>query len=159
MKNAGATLLSLMLCSCAIEGIGFDGRDLAYQNAASASREYVSLHRGERDASWYANWCSTIRPHFSHMSEESARIDRYCDAMQQQPENAAAIAHDLGSDLAESGKAAGAKRQAAWSALAAYSAAQQAQPQHTVTPYVVPTAPAIHCTSYTVGAQTYTNCN
>lgn len=155
MKTIAGLLLAVpVLSGCAIEGIGTDGRTLAYQNAASESREYVALNRGQRDARWYAAWCDKIRPHFAHMSEQDAKLDRYCSAMQQQPEHAAEIQRALVEDLSASGEVAQQRSSQALNALALYSVMQSAQPR-AATPAV--TAP-VTCTSQAIGSQTYTNC-
>jgi hypothetical protein len=146
-RIAGISLLAILVSGCAIEGIGVDGHTLAYQNAEAASREYVSLHRGDRDSSWYANWCASIRPHLARMQDESARLDRYCKAMQDQPVQAANIAHDLAEYLNDAANTAARRSDADRSALAAFSATQQS------------TAKPVHCASQSFGAQTYTNCN
>jgi hypothetical protein len=91
MKTTAAVMLTLVLSGCAIEGVGFDGRVNAYRAAEQDSREYVALHMGKRDPAWYSEWCDVVRPHFQRMAEESSRVDRYCAAMQAQPENAQKI--------------------------------------------------------------------
>lgn len=84
-------LLPAVLAGCAIEGVGWQGHVDAYNNAAAAGGEYVALNRNARDASWYAGWCAAIEPHFKLMSDVHDRVERYCAAMQTQPQNAPAI--------------------------------------------------------------------
>ncbi len=160
MKIIACCALVLSLSACAIEGIGFDGRVNAYQGAESDSREYTALHIGQRDAAWYAGWCDTLRPHFQRMSDELARVNRYCSAMQAQPENAQKIGQALTDELTRGRDGVQANRSAVLGGLAAYSQAQQAarpaqQVQYISTPSVSPT---VNCSSYTLGNQVNTTC-
>lgn len=165
MKIIAAFTLAAALSGCAIEGVGFDGRVNAYRAASQDSREYLALHTGQRDSAWYAGWCDVLRPHFQRMSDEAARVNRYCAAMQAQPDNAAKIAHALGQELEQSGNGAVANRNSALQSVAVMNQQQheermitlqqQQQFPRIATPTVTPT---VNCTSYTVGAQTHTNC-
>jgi hypothetical protein len=150
------------LAGCAIEGIGFDGRVNAYRAASQDSREYIALHAGQRDSAWYAGWCDVLRPHFQRMTDEAGRVNRYCAAMQAQPDNAPQIAHALGQELEQSANGAQANRTSALNAVAVMS--QQQHEERMITQQQVPlittptVTPAVNCTSYAVGNQVHTNC-
>lgn len=136
-------LLSL-LAGCAIEGVGWQGHVDAYNNAAADAREYASLHREAKDAKWYAGWCSAIRPHFARMGDVLDRVDRYCTAMQAQPENAEAIRLDLIATLNSGSSSATTSRDSAYSAFGASAQLQQSK--------------QVHCTTTQFGNSTNTDC-
>jgi hypothetical protein len=163
MKVIVACTLVITLSGCAIEGIGFDGRVNAYKAASSDSNEYIVLHSGIRDAGWYEGWCDVLRPHFQRMTDEEARVNRYCAAMLAQPENAPKIAHALAGELSDSANGAQASGNNAVAGMIAVTQAQQAQRQVQqaqpipliATPAVSPT---VNCRSYAVGNQVNTTC-
>jgi hypothetical protein len=133
-----------LLAGCAIEGVGWQGHVDAYNNAAADGREYVSLHRETRDATWYAGWCSAIRPHFARMGDVRDRVDHYCAAMQAQPESAGAIWMDLVTTLDAGTSSATASRDSAYTAVGASAQLQQAK--------------QVHCTTTQFGNATNTDC-
>lgn len=157
-------VLCSMISACAIEGIGFDGRVNAYRNAAADGREYAALNRSSRNSAWYAGWCAAIEPHFRRMNDVHGRVERYCSAMQLQPDNAETIRQDLIATLIDGGKAATDNRSAALGALAVSAQMQQAQAMQaqaaaaSARPAVPSTSPAMHCLSQRLGNQTYTDC-
>ncbi|KAK48363.1 hypothetical protein BG58_32990 [Caballeronia jiangsuensis] len=167
----GLTLLPVLLAACAIEGVGFDGRVNAYRNAAADGREFAALNRGTRDAAWYAGWCGAIEPHFRRMSEQHARVDRYCAAMQAQPKEAEAIRSDLVADLSSGNSHAVDNRDEVLRGLGISAQLQQAQAQqlqaqamqvqaaNASRPIFVQPNTAVHCTSTRFGNQVNTNCN
>lgn len=133
------------LSGCAIEGIGFDGRLDAYNNAARDGNEFVALHPGTRDAKWYEGMCAAELPHFKRMDDEYARVTRYCDAMQAQPEHAADILASLSKELDRGGAQAAQRRNGALAALSAMSAA---------TPAPKPAPVTCNTTSFGISAST-----
>lgn len=154
-RTVPVMLLSGLLAACAIEGVGFDGRVDAYRNAAADAREFAALNRGTRDPAWYAGWCAAIEPHFRRMSEQHARVERYCAAMQAQPNNAEPIRQELANDLTSSGANVIDRRDEVLRGLGIAAQMQQAQAANraaTAKPYV-------HCTSTQLGNQVDTNCN
>jgi hypothetical protein len=159
MKIAISALLTVILAGCAIEGVGWQGHVDAYNNAAAAGGEYVALNRGTRDAGWYAGWCATIEPHFKLMSDVHDRVERYCAAMQAQPQNAEAIQRDLATMLTEGSVSATGSRNAAYSAFGASNAIPRAPTGTAQTQYVpMQTKSPVHCTSTTLGNFVNTDC-
>lgn len=140
-----------MLNGCAIEGVGYDGRVDAYRNGAVAANEFAALNRGTRDSAWYSGWCASIEPHLRRMSDIHARVERYCGAMQSQPENAEAIRQDLAALLNQGNATAADKRRAVLGALS--ETLQQAQTQREQQ-----AAKSVHCTSQRTGNQIDTDC-
>lgn len=154
-RTVSAILLSGLLAACAIEGVGFDGRVDAYRNAAADAREFAALNRGTRNAGWYQGWCAAIEPHFRRMSEQHARVERYCAAMQAQPDNAEPIRQELANDLASSGTNALDRRDQVLRGLSISAQVQQAQAASRASS----AKPYVHCTSTQFGNQVDTNCN
>ena len=155
--------MSVTLAACAIEGVGFDGRVNAYRNAAADGREFAALNRGAKDAGWYAGWCAAIKPHFERMSDVRGRVDRYCAAMEAQPDHAEEIRQDLIASLVDGGRAAQESRSTALGALAISAQMQQAQAMQAQAaaaqrPIVVAPSPAVRCNSYRYGNATTTDC-
>jgi hypothetical protein len=144
INGVAAAIMTIALSSCAVEGVGWQGRVDAYNNAAEAGREFADLNRGERDAAWYAGWCSAIEPHFKLMSTVHERVDKYCTQMQRQPENAAAIQQSLVATLNASKSSATDSRNAAYAAFGASAQAQQPK--------------QVHCTAVQYGNATSTDC-
>jgi len=132
------------LSGCAIEGVGWQRRVDAYNNAAEAGREFADLNRGDRNAEWYAGWCAAIEPHFKLMGTVHERVDKYCAEMQRQPENAAAIQQSLVVTLNASRSSATDSRNAAYAAFG--DSPQVQQPKQ------------IHCTTVQYGYATNTDC-
>lgn len=169
MKKTGiALLLPMLLTACAIEGVGFDGRVNAFRNAAADGREFAALNRGTRDAAWYAGWCGAIEPHFQRMSEQHARVERYCAAMQVHPNDAEAIRQELVSDLATGNTNAVDNRDEVLRGLGISAQMQQAQAQQAQAqaqaaaasrPVIIQPATSTHCVSTRIGNQVSTNCN
>jgi hypothetical protein len=137
----------VVLAGCAIEGVGFDGRVNAYNAAAQDSREYTALHTGQRDAEWYQGWCNAVAPHFVRMEDTHARVVRYCDAMQSQPQNAERIWNDLRGELTSASQEAVARRNGIAGAFAAQQRAQTAI-----------RARSVDCTSTAIGNTFNTHC-
>jgi len=147
MRRVMLAALACALSGCAIEGIGFDGRVDAYQNAARDGNEFVALHPGTRDTLWYEGWCAAELPHFKRMDDQYARMTRYCEAMKAQPEHAADIRASLIKDLDSGGVQADQRRNGALAALSAMAAAAP------------PPKPApVTCTSTTLGTSATTTC-
>ena len=144
LSNIGCCCLLSLLAGCAIEGVGWQGHVDAYNNAAADGLEYASLHRETKDATWYAGWCSAIRPHFARMGDVRDRVDHYCAAMQAQPESAEAIRMDLVGTLNAGTSSATASRDSAYSAFGASAQLQQAK--------------QVHCTTTQFGNATSTDC-
>ncbi|WP_024906182.1 hypothetical protein [Robbsia andropogonis] len=145
-----ALLLATLVCTfsgCAIEGVGFDGRVNAYENAVRDGNEYVGLHPGTRDTAWYDGWCAAELPHFQRMSDQYARMTRYCDAMKAQPEHAAEIRTSLINDLQNANAQAHQRRDSVLAAVGAMAAAQPA-----------PRPGPVTCTSTSIGTSTTTSC-
>jgi hypothetical protein len=160
MRRVSIFLITTILSGCAIEGIGFDGRVNAYNNAAQDSREYVALHMSARDAAWYQGWCGVIEPHFRRMGDEDARVQRYCAAMQEQPQNAESIRESLVQDLSASGNNAVSRRNSVVSALGVQIQQRQAQAaaRAAAPVYVMPTRPIVNCTTTSFGNTANTRC-
>jgi hypothetical protein len=140
-----------ILNGCAIEGVGYDGRVDAFHNAAVDAREFTALNRGTRDAAWYAGWCAAIEPHLRRMSDIHVRVERYCAAMQSQPENAEAIRKDLATIINQGNATAVESRRAVLGALS--ESFQQAQAQREQQ-----AAKSLYCTSQRNGNQIDTDC-
>jgi hypothetical protein len=155
MKRIVTALLPFVLAGCAIEGVGWQGHVDAYNNAAAAGREYASLNRGARDSAWYAGWCAAIEPHFARMSDVHGRVERYCQAMQAQPESAEAIRADLVATLNAGGSSATSERNSAYTAVGAAVQTQQAEQQQQQR---MQQAKQFHCTTQQFGTQTTTDC-
>lgn len=147
---AGLLVLTFM-SGCAIEGVGFDGRVNAYNAAAQDSREYVALHIGMRGPAWYQGWCDAVAPHFARMDDTHARVLRYCEAMQKQPDNAETIWDNLRQDLTAASQDAAARRNSIVGAFVAQQQAQAAARAATVTR-------PVDCTSTTLGNTVNTRC-
>lgn len=135
-----------MVGGCAIEGVGHDGRLSAFHNASVEAHEFMALNRGARDSAWYAGWCAAIEPRFRRMSDTYARVRRYCDAMQAQPESAESIRQELAAMLNHESAATAGGRSAVLGALS--ETLQQARQ----------TAKPVHCTSQRTGDQVDTEC-
>jgi hypothetical protein len=93
-------------------------------------------------------------------SDEDARVQRYCVAMQDQPQNAESIGESLLQDLSASGNNAVSRRNSVVSALGVQIQQQQAQAAARVTEpvYVTPTRPVVNCTTTSFGNTANTRC-
>ncbi|MDR5755296.1 MULTISPECIES: hypothetical protein [unclassified Caballeronia] len=169
--SIGLVLLPVLLAACAIEGVGFDGRVNAYRNAAADGREFAALNRGAHDAAWFVGWCGAIEPHFRRMSEQHARVERYCAAMQANPNDAEPIRSDLIAYLSSGNSYAIDHRDEVLRGLGISAQLQQAQAEQLQAqamqaqalsasrPIVVQPNTAVHCTSTRFGNQVNTSCN
>jgi HJR/Mrr/RecB family endonuclease len=95
------------------------------------------------------------------MGDVHARVERYCAAMQSQPQEAESIRQDLIATLNDGKAVTVDNRNAALNALAVSAQMQQAQAAMaaaTRPTVVVPSNSTVHCTSQRSFNQVYTDC-
>ena len=96
-----------------------------------------------------------IEPHLRRMSDQHARVERHCAAMQAQPNDAEAIRQELANDLGASDANAVDSRDEVLRGLGISAQMQQAQ----AASRAAAAQPTAHCTSTQLGNQVNTNCN